>query len=645
MNTGRPRTGAATLRQRGFALIAMIALAAIVTAFLIALGLNRSRAELLNEREDRSMTALREAKAALIAYAASEQWQNTGGTTPFQPGALPCPDLDNNGIAEDHEFPQNPCNLPKERVGRFPWKTVGAEDLRDASGERLWYAVSATFLKNTPAYRNVINSDTQGQLTVTGAAPAVNVVAVLFAPGDIVQNEARVPTNPVTYNDPVNFLEQFNNVTYDAFASVARPIETLNDRVLVVTQADLMATVEPVVAANIERDVKPYLNIYASASQWGRFPFPAIWNSPSDPGSSGSGTTRSPMTYVGDPGSPLGSNSNGLLPIYAVAVTAASNATPIVVTTNSDHTLSSGNTVWISGVLGNTAANGKWTVTRIDSTHFRLNGSSGSGSYASGGAVMPSYPWSTWSVSKIGGSGRIDNDSCVTVSAPSPGLQCTFRVRDDNCGFFTNCINNLRFRVRALVGQNAGRSFAVVPDKSDVTTACSVCSSTFLSDSLAGSLDNGGVGTVTYLATLPITCTNTCNPSYNITLTIPDVVPSSVANASDPTSSAGWFIANEWYRQTFYAVAPDLLPGANGDCGANPPCLTVNNLPPKFTTSNDKQAVLILAGRTLNGTPRPSPTWNNYMEGANQTAPVTHFYEHRAGSPSSINDRVVVVSP
>ena len=71
----------------------------MLSAFLIASALNRSSTDISNEREDRSMSALRQAKAALIAYAANEQWQNTGGVTPFQPGALPCPDRDNDGIA------------------------------------------------------------------------------------------------------------------------------------------------------------------------------------------------------------------------------------------------------------------------------------------------------------------------------------------------------------------------------------------------------------------------------------------------------------------------------------------------------------------------------------------------------------------
>ena len=107
---------------------------------------------------------------------------------------------------------------------------------------------------------------------------------------------------------------------------------------------------------------------------------------------------------------------------------------------------------------------------------------------------------------------------------------------------------------------------------------------------------------------------------------------------------AGWLIANQWYKQLFYAVAPDLVPGGSGDCIANPPCLTVNNL----ASPNNKQAILVFAGRALNGTSRPSGTVANYLENANLSAALgtTPFvYEHRAGVPTSINDRVVVVSP
>jgi hypothetical protein len=85
-------------------------------------------------------------------------------------------------MAEDHQFPQQPCNDPNERVGRLPWKTLGLPDLRDAAGERLWYAISDSLRD-----QGVVNSNSAGQLAVydgvSGAALASSVVAVIIAPG------------------------------------------------------------------------------------------------------------------------------------------------------------------------------------------------------------------------------------------------------------------------------------------------------------------------------------------------------------------------------------------------------------------------------------------------------------------------------
>ena len=44
-------------------------------------------------------------------------------------------------------------------------------------------------------------------------------------------------------------------------------------------------------------------------------------------------------------------------------------------------------TVTVAGVLGNTAANGSFAATVVDSTHLSLNGSVGNGAYAGGGNV------------------------------------------------------------------------------------------------------------------------------------------------------------------------------------------------------------------------------------------------------------------
>jgi len=67
-------------------------------------------------------------------------------------------------------------------------------------------------------------------------------------------------------------------------------------------------------------------------------------------------------------------------------VTSASDTTPIQITTSAPNTYVDGQAVLISGVTTNTNANGMWIVSVIDSTTFVLNGSSGNGSYTSGGA-------------------------------------------------------------------------------------------------------------------------------------------------------------------------------------------------------------------------------------------------------------------
>ena len=72
---------------------------------------------------------------------------------------------------------------------------------------------------------------------------------------------------------------------------------------------------------------------------------------------------------------------------YGVAITAASNASPISITA-AGHGLSTGNRVMIARVGGNTNANGVWVVTVVDANTFTLDGSSGNAAYTSGGRVI-----------------------------------------------------------------------------------------------------------------------------------------------------------------------------------------------------------------------------------------------------------------
>ena len=74
-----------------------------------------------------------------------------------------------------------------------------------------------------------------------------------------------------------------------------------------------------------------------------------------------------------------------------VAVTAASNTSPISITTAAPHGLSTGMQVAIGGALGNVAANGTFSVTVTSATSFTLDGSTGNGIWTGGGTVaLPS---------------------------------------------------------------------------------------------------------------------------------------------------------------------------------------------------------------------------------------------------------------
>lgn len=62
-------------------------------------------------------------------------------------------------------------------------------------------------------------------------------------------------------------------------------------------------------------------------------------------------------------------------------ITGATNATPIVVTFAANSGLKSGDRVLITGITGNTGANGEWTLEYVSATTFKLLGSVGNGTY------------------------------------------------------------------------------------------------------------------------------------------------------------------------------------------------------------------------------------------------------------------------
>ncbi len=102
-----------------------------------------------------------------------------------------------------------------------------------------------------------------------------------------------------------------------------------------------------------------------------------------------SGTQQTPMTQVGS--SPGAGQYVMVTSASPTTITGATNASPIAIT-DVAHGYVTGQQVTISGVLGNTAANGSWTITVINANSFSLNGSTGNGAYTSGGTALLQLP-------------------------------------------------------------------------------------------------------------------------------------------------------------------------------------------------------------------------------------------------------------
>jgi type II secretory pathway pseudopilin PulG len=251
--------------QRGQALIAITVLLGItllVTVYTITGSVNQ--ASINNQK---TADALAQAKAALIGYATAAT--PNGSDLDVRPGDLPCPD--NHPVNDlDVGMPTTPCS--SNALGRLPWKFLGLPDLRDGSGERLWYAVSSNY-KNNPRTPE-LNSDTYGTITVRDSnGTVVNngtnstaAIAVVIAPGSPLTRQDGITQNHTEsgYTDPKNYLDIANGEDNAEFSDNS-PVDgfiqgeirdsngniILNDKLIPVTYGDLMPLIEKRVAGEL----------------------------------------------------------------------------------------------------------------------------------------------------------------------------------------------------------------------------------------------------------------------------------------------------------------------------------------------------------------------------------------------------------
>ena len=236
----------------------MVMLVIMIIGAITVLISSLTSSSLNIERDKVTADALAKAKDALIGRAVAD------GTSP---GSLPCPDTNDDGSAELLAG----SNCPSY-IGRLPWKTLGLPDLRDSAGERLWYALSPNFRKLAGTVP--INSDTQGNLTITGTSPASSIVAIIFAPRSALpsQNQSRSDTATAACTTDgkteaqslcaTNYLEGTNatstsNINFLTSASS----DTFNDQLITITHDQIMTPVE----MRISREVRNCLDEYAAA--------------------------------------------------------------------------------------------------------------------------------------------------------------------------------------------------------------------------------------------------------------------------------------------------------------------------------------------------------------------------------------------
>lgn len=276
-------------KQRGQAFFAtLLLLTAGIGAWVFYMA---DPSRLQRSSDEKTTAALAQAKEALVGWRLNDN---------NRPGVLPCPDITNTGNAGF--FSGNEC---ESYIGRLPWKALGLPDLRDGQGERLWYALSRNFRNDASA--EPVNTDTKGTLTVysqtTGTILTSQAVAVIFSPGTTLGNQDRSSSSAVSCSAPsgaifpsrcaANYLETASSTNNAAAAGpyiAAQATTSFNDKLLVVSAADVMVPVEKRAA----REILSLLQLYKTSSASGCNCYP--WADVSD-GASNYGLTygRVPM--------------------------------------------------------------------------------------------------------------------------------------------------------------------------------------------------------------------------------------------------------------------------------------------------------------------------------------------------------------
>ena len=192
--------------------------------------------------------------------------------------------------------------------------------------------------------------------------------------------------------------------------------------------------------------------------------------------------------------SPYQGNAANITQFATSTISNATNATPIVITTSAAHLYASGDTVVITGVTGNTAANGTFVIAVTGSTSFTLTGSVGNGAYAGGGTAK---------------------DINLLPFAATPSNGDVFTVDQLN-----TYLQNLADKIQFLALKVQNRLISI--NSFSLATLFSTVSATYVDTGLSGTYATASVGDIFYVAA-PVSFYNTAGVAQgNVSLVVVD---------------------------------------------------------------------------------------------------------------------------
>jgi len=554
--------------------------------FVVAIGASWFFVNRLSD-ESGGMRATRMSKNAAVLNRAKQAligyvaFQASQATEP-NPGALPCPENpgDFNSTTGNDGKEGSTCGTTT--VGRFPWRTLGLDKLVDAYGEPLWYVVSPGW-GVTSGSNSDINSNTLGQLTVNGVPNAA--VALIIAPGPAFSVPAAAGCTAWNQVRTTTAPPDWRN--YLECDNATTPADAS-----FVTTGPSTSFNDQVMVVTVA-DVMPAIEA-AIADRINREILPALKTvyTPAAWGFTGSNAVLPYAATFANPGPGAGTSNyqgsaitspyKGLLPFNQTQ-----NCVP--------------------------ASDPRCT------TSFLVYSKLGSDTQIAGGGYIYTQSTCVWQ----------SNVYVCTGQYYKPTISLTSSFKVTNVAMGLRALDTSKVTCTAVddVGngiplQNVGCSAVTAQLQADGSAIVTVTTNALP--------DIVGSGWGTYA-------------NYMINIDRAAIGDHTLLDSTTITpGSTGWFVRNEWYRLVYYATSQSntaaRLP-LERSCTTATDCLAVTNMTP-----SNKSALLIFAGRSINGNSRPSSALSDYLESGNATASyVSKTVSASAAIPVAqrFNDRVV----